>query len=125
MTPVESSLDLRASHPRRRLSDPIQLVAELGEMCGRRRSEEVWYVPRIRKECEKQPEIVIAMELLHDVASLSEPQEVGCVSYEAGDRAGRPDDLAKRRDAESTVEHGIDGEDERDRGPRIGWNVDG
>ena len=66
MTSVESSLDLCASRPRRRVSDPIQLVAELGEMCGRRRSEEFGYVPRIRKECEKQPEIVIAMELLHD-----------------------------------------------------------
>jgi hypothetical protein len=108
MPPVERSLDLCTSRPRGRLSDPIQLVAELGKMNDRRRNEEVGHAPLVREECEKQPEIVIAMESLDDVASLSEPQEVGCVSHGAGDRAGRPDDLAQRRDGEAAVEHGVD-----------------
>src|SRR5262245_50887460 len=108
MPSVERSLDLCASSSHGRLSDPIQLVTESGEMRGWWRSEEVGHVPGVREEGEKQPEIVIAMELLDDLTSLSEPQEVGCVSHGAGDRARRPDDLAERRDAEAAVEHGID-----------------
>ena len=124
MPPVERSLDLCARRSRRRLSDPLQLLVDIGEMRGRRSNEKIGYVPWIREECEKQPEIVIAMESLHDVASLSEPPEVGRVADGAGDRAGSPHNLAQRRDGEAAVEHGVDGEDERDRGPRIGCDSD-
>jgi hypothetical protein len=106
--PVQSSLDLCTSRPRGRLPDPVQLFVDVREVGGRWHGEEVGQVARVRKEREKQPEIVIAMKTLHDVAPLSEPQEVGCVSNRTGDRAGGSYDLAQRRYAEAAVEDAID-----------------
>jgi hypothetical protein len=65
------------------------------------------------QEHEQRRELVRAVKLLDEGASLPKPAEVGAVAHGGGDRLRGPRNLAQRRDREADVKGGIEREDER------------
>lgn len=95
-------------------ADAFELVLDVREMSGRRRSQEVRHVAVHWEQRSKRSEVVVALELDEHVAALGEPAKVRALRRGDAERARRLEHLRERREGEPAVQGRVDREDEGD-----------